>query len=99
MFAYVVRRLMMAVPVLWGVTLLVFFLLTELPAVGPVLAPLVPRSAAPLVGHYLPLVHSTLTRLVRGQATVAIVMAVTDKVADPGVFTESPPASPILNSA
>mgnify|MGYP006279067171 CR=1 FL=1 len=31
MFAYIVRRLMMAVPVLWGVTLLVFFLLKAIP--------------------------------------------------------------------
>lgn len=55
---------------------LVFFLLSELPGAGRVVAPLVPRSLAPVVAHYLPLVHETLSRLVRGQATVAVIMAV-----------------------
>lgn len=53
---------------------LTFFALSELPRIGAVLAPLVPKGARGLLGYYLPLVDDTLSRLVRGQLVVAGIM-------------------------
>ncbi len=53
---------------------LTFFALTELPRIREVTGPLVPRGARGLLGHYLPLIDDTLSRLVRGQLVVAGVM-------------------------
>lgn len=53
---------------------LTFFALSELPRIREVLVPLVPRGARGLLGYYLPLVNETLSRLVRGQLLVAMVM-------------------------
>lgn len=58
------------------VPVLAFFTLAELPGMQAVLRLLVPRAFAPLVQHYVPRVHGTLSRLVRGQATVAVIMAI-----------------------
>ena len=54
--------------------MLTFFALSELPRMREVLVPLVPRAARGLIGFYLPLVNDTLSRLVRGQLVVAVVM-------------------------
>ena len=56
------------------IPVLTFFALSEAPQIRAMVAGLVPRGARGLLAHYLPLVDDTLSRLVRGQLVVAVIM-------------------------
>jgi predicted PurR-regulated permease PerM len=58
------------------VPVLAFFVLSELPRVGALVAGLVPRGSRGVLAHYLPRIHETLSKLIRGQLLVASIMAV-----------------------